>query len=800
MNRSFVYKILTVFLFCLLLSPPAFGAAEPSRALLLYSYHPGFPTFLPVTNGLKKVFDANDVKLDVEVMDTKRFYNDTNFENFTRALSHKLDSLPTYDVLIAADDNALNYATQHRKDLFRGIPIVFLGINDVENGTKLAREHRLTGVLESVSMEETVGLMHLLLPDLKNIVVVSDGTPSGQADLHKFENTMTLRGETRYSVLDLSLIQWTDFPALVKQLSPNDAIIVLSLYRDMNGKTLSFDDGFSILNENAPCPIFHCWQHGIGDGMLGGKVVSFEEQGRLAAEQAIKIINGANPPAIPIVQGTDANIVMFDMNILERFGISKSDLPEGSVLINDHPSFLEKHRSVLIEAGLMIFLLVMIITCLVRVNRVKAAAEKEALENVSRYRKYLDGAPDGVIVFDELGTILQVNPAMEQISGFARKELVGTNALTLLPDEDRSKGEQGLKSLAEDAEHSEEYRVVRKDGTRARISFHGVVLDDGSTLGFCRDLTAEDDIRAALEQSESLFRGLLEQAGDAVFACDATGQLVFVNEAACKSLGYTRSELLALKAWDVDPSAADSKVRGKQWNEEHVIVESTHTRKNGSVFPVELRLGRIKAKSGDTILGIARDISERKKNEQAVDYEQRANIAHSAVIHALSAHNSSFQIVSDAILSEAMSLTESAYAYIGVIEPPENDLHLYSFTAMSGQCEGNAGVPVLKREDDRFPSLWGDSLNTGKADFTNMATRHPLSKGVPEGHAPIDRFLAVPCWYEDELVGQIALANSTRDYTDEDLKVVETIGELLAIAIYRERVESELLRSRSLKE
>jgi PAS domain-containing protein len=76
--------------------------------------------------------------------------------------------------------------------------------------------------------------------------------------------------------------------------------------------------------------------------------------------------------------------------------------------------------------------------------------------------------------------------------------------------------------------------------------------------------------------------------------------------------------------------------------------------------------------------------------------------------------------------------------------------------------------------------------------MVNTPAEDSRSTGTPTGHIPIRRFLSAPAFYNGILIGQIALANSDREYTEQDLKLVERLGELYAIAINRKRSEDEL--------
>jgi len=98
-----------------------------------------------------------------------------------------------------------------------------------------------------------------------------------------------------------------------------------------------------------------------------------------------------------------------------------------------------------------------------------------------------------------------------------------------------------------------------------------------------------------------------------------------------------------------------------------------------------------------------------------------------------------------------------------------------------------------RSENGKFPALFGVSLNNKEAFYTNDATQHPESTGVPEGHVKIDKFLSVPVLLNQELVGQIALANPKEDYTENDLDAIKHLAEYMALAIQRHK-SSEMLR------
>jgi hypothetical protein len=167
-------------------SPAGVAHAEGppcARVLLISSYHPGFPSFFKQTKAISDVFKPVGIRFDVEFMDSKRFPLPQDRQRFLSGLAGKLRQLPPYDVVMAADDNALTLVLEYRDTLLPDVPIVFLGINDVEKAMALDARDDVTGVIESISASDNLQTMASLFPERTNVHIVVDGTPSGQGNL-----------------------------------------------------------------------------------------------------------------------------------------------------------------------------------------------------------------------------------------------------------------------------------------------------------------------------------------------------------------------------------------------------------------------------------------------------------------------------------------------------------------------------------------------------------------------------------------------------------------------------------------
>src|ERR1043166_1812165 len=102
----------------------------------------------------------------------------------------------------------------------------------------------------------------------------------------------------------------------------------------------------------------------LGKGTVGGYLVSFAAIGQAVAQMAVRILNGAKPQDIPVVKS--ANVYMFDSRALQRWGLKKSDLPPGGLLLNYRPTVWESYKWYILGGIALLLLQTLLIFALVR--------------------------------------------------------------------------------------------------------------------------------------------------------------------------------------------------------------------------------------------------------------------------------------------------------------------------------------------------------------------------------------------------------------------------------------------------
>jgi PAS domain S-box-containing protein len=199
-----------------------------------------------------------------------------------------------------------------------------------------------------------------------------------------------------------------------------------------------------------------------------------------------------------------------------------------------------------------------------------------------------------------------------------------------------------IERAQESGDVAAEYRVIHKDGSVHWLQAKGRMFFDAGRrpermVGFMIDVTdrrrAEEELRA----TEARFRTFVDHATDAFFLLDAELTVIDVNRQACQSLGYRREELIGMRPRDFDAALDQTSIaRFAERAEagETVTFETLHRRKDGDVFPVEIRAGTFLQGGRRFHLSLARDIRERKRAEEALRESDhalqraRAELAH----------------------------------------------------------------------------------------------------------------------------------------------------------------------------
>jgi PAS domain S-box-containing protein len=253
-----------------------------------------------------------------------------------------------------------------------------------------------------------------------------------------------------------------------------------------------------------------------------------------------------------------------------------------------------------------------------------------------RLRRLLDSAPDAMVIAGNDGRIVLVNTQTEKLFGYKREELLGQPVEVLVPERfwkhhRAHRGHYMVNPQARAMGSGNELYGLKKDGTEfpVEISLSPQQTDEGTLVSSTiRDITERKRIDDALRQSEANFRAMIEGTYG-VYRATPDGQLLVVNDALVKMLGYdSAEELLALNvATDIfepgeyTPLMFEQPGTRKQFSK----AEAHWKQKDGKILPVELSGRAVRDDKGKILYFevIAENVSHVRGVEQRLRHVQK---------------------------------------------------------------------------------------------------------------------------------------------------------------------------------
>ena len=223
------------------------------------------------------------------------------------------------------------------------------------------------------------------------------------------------------------------------------------------------------------------------------------------------------------------------------------------------------------------------------------------------------------------GNFVEVNDVACRRLGYSKEELLQMNARTLNPAANLGKVKAFGRHIRREGNTIFEAIHVTKDGTPFPVEVVAKVIDINGleyVLSVVRDL--RDHKR--LQQTEARFGRLIDLSWDEIYVFESESlKFLQVNQGALDNLGYSSKEIQQLKVTDIKPELSESEFRALSeplfdGRRSQIIFETVHQRRNGSVYPVEIRLQLSHSEIPAVFLASVQDITERKKAESHLQF------------------------------------------------------------------------------------------------------------------------------------------------------------------------------------
>ncbi|HLX78971.1 MAG TPA: EAL domain-containing protein [Burkholderiales bacterium] len=415
--------------------------------------------------------------------------------------------------------------------------------------------------------------------------------------------------------------------------------------------------------------------------------------------------------------------------------------------------------------------------------------EKRAAEVSERFRLALDNSADMILIIDRSTMrYVDVNASACRLLGYTKEELLGMGPQDILPGsrEHFEKSYDELIANPSRAGGMNSYYLC-KDGSHLPFESTRHVLRSGDTwliTAVSRDIRA----RLAAEREISRFRQAMDVSVDSIYLTDpATMRFVYLNDTACRRLGYPRDQLLQMGPQDVFPmdppqikSEYDDVIAA---GDRGVRQERLFVRSDKSEGWTELHRRALQTNGETVIVTIGRDITERKQAEDRIRRQNR-------VYAVLSGINTLIVRVSntDELFREACRIAVEAggfgLAWIGTLDRKTLQLRSVAWHGIGGEHAPRLKINVGADSPER-DTLAAQAIRDALPVISNDVERDPrirlknemLEKGLRS-------VIVLPLLVSGEVVGTLTLVALEAGFFDEEeVKLLTELSGDIAFAI-----------------
>ncbi len=424
-------------------------------------------------------------------------------------------------------------------------------------------------------------------------------------------------------------------------------------------------------------------------------------------------------------------------------------------------------------------------------------AEQSLRESEERYRDLVENIRELICTHDIRGRILSFNRSAVELTGYLPDELLGIDMRELLPPDHRPLFDRYLATLVGTGAATGLMTIVTKKGERRIWEYHNTLRTEGvpepMVRGYARDVTEVKQAERALRESEERYRAVIHSASDAIISTDRAGTIVGWNPGAERMFGYPESELQGqtitrLLPAHFLPGHAAGMDRLRLGGEAQILgrmLEAEGRRKDGQGFPLELSLSEWQVAGERYHTAIIRDITERKRAEEAL----RKRVTEMEALYQTSLEILARNDLPGLLMAIVENVARLTGGDQGALYMPTAD-----GTRIRVHISHNMGRDYIGTELELGEGISGRAAQERR---TIMIEDY----GAWEGRSPkfpaqgVGRVLAIPMRVGERLIGVLNVADSkTGSYSEDDIRLASLFADQAAMAIESARLVNETNR------
>jgi PAS domain S-box-containing protein len=311
-----------------------------------------------------------------------------------------------------------------------------------------------------------------------------------------------------------------------------------------------------------------------------------------------------------------------------------------------------------------------------------------------------------------------------------------------------------------------------------------------------QEITERKQAEEALRDAELKFRTIFDKTSDGILLAENGSRTFYMaNNEICEMLGYTQNEIIKIGLSEIhlekDLPYVIEQFERMAKNEISIASDIPVLRKDGSIFYADINSSSVTLGGKDYIIGVFRNITERKQAEDKIRHQSRLLAAINRIFYETLTADSE-EAVAKACLGVVQEITDSKFGFIGEITPEG----LFTTTALSDPGWETCRIPETQAtvliKDMVIRGIWGQVLLKEQSLIVNDPLSYPGRVGIPEGHPPLTSFLGVPLKERGKVVGMIAMGNRGTGYTADNQQDMEALSIAFVEAIRRKQAEEKI--------
>lgn len=407
-------------------------------------------------------------------------------------------------------------------------------------------------------------------------------------------------------------------------------------------------------------------------------------------------------------------------------------------------------------------------------------------DSEQKYRNLVDNALVGVLKSKVNGEIIYVNDAIVSMLEFdSREELISAGAF--MRYKYPSQRDEFIKILKKDGQvNGFEANILTQKGNE-RTFLYSLILDGDTIDGTLIDITERKHAEKEAIEKQQFLKTITSELQEVIFALDAQGIFTFSEGKGLEKLGLKPGQVVGMSVFDVYKDFPEvivglkEAMDGKMVKTESLLVGSLNF--TTTYQPIFDENGQL-----TSVVGLAVDVTEAKNAEKALNEHA---IRLQALLELNQMTHQPFAEILDFVLEASQKMTGSEFSFVGMVDPEETELiiHRWSHGVME-QCKMDTG-PLSFRVSET--GLLCECIRTRQPVFINnyISNSHSSKKGIPMGHVPITRMMAVPVIEKGHVVAVISIANKNDDYiTDDALGITSLLNKMVEIKKWQEADEA----------